>query len=162
MESRPAGPADFDAILDLNAESVSALSPLDIDRLGRLHSAAALHRVAQRDGGIAGFVLAFREGADYDSPNYRWFAQRYPRFLYVDRIVIAASSRGQGVGSLLYRDVMAYAAAADIGLVTCEIDLEPANPVSARFHAHLGFREVGRQRYGEQQKLVSLQVLELG
>jgi predicted GNAT superfamily acetyltransferase len=50
---------------------------------------------------IAAFLLAFREGAGYDSVNYRWFAQRYERFLYVDRVVVAPAARGQGAASQL-------------------------------------------------------------
>jgi hypothetical protein len=38
--------------------------------------------------------LAFDQHARYDSPNFLWFGARYPRFVYVDRIVVAASARG--------------------------------------------------------------------
>jgi predicted GNAT superfamily acetyltransferase len=78
---RNAHPADFSAILALNEAFVAVLSPLDAGRLAQLHEQAAVHRVAERDGRIEAFLLAFREGADYDGTNYRWFAQRYARFL---------------------------------------------------------------------------------
>ena len=75
LDPRDATPDDFPAILALNAESVHFLSPLDAPRLQRLHAQAAYHRIVTAGGGVAAFLLAFREGADYDSPNYRWFAQ---------------------------------------------------------------------------------------
>lgn len=158
MKIRDARAADFDAILALNEASVSLLSPLSTQRLADLHSKAALHRVAERNGEAIGFLLAFREGADYDSPNYRWFAERYPLFLYVDRVVVAGTARGQGVGTLLYRDMFEFAAASAVGLVTCEFDIDPPNPASERFHAGFGFREAGRQWVADGTKQVSLQV----
>ena len=36
---------------------------------------------------------ALREGTPYESPNYRWFSERYPEFVYIDRIVIARPFR---------------------------------------------------------------------
>jgi len=155
---RDAQVADFDAILALNEASVSLLSPLSLQRLGGLHAQAALHRVAVRDGAVVGFLLAFREGADYDSPNYRWFAERYPLFLYVDRVVVAGAARGHGVGTRLYRDMFEFAAASAVGVVTCEFDIDPPNPASEQFHARFGFREAGRQWVASGSKQVSLQV----
>jgi predicted GNAT superfamily acetyltransferase len=155
---RDARAADFDAVLALNDASVSLLSPLSPPRLAGLHARAALHRVAEREGEVIGFLLAFREGTDYDSPNYLWFAERYPRFLYVDRVVVADAARGQGVGALLYRDMFEYAAASGVRLVTCEFDIDPPNPASERFHGRFGFREVGRQWVADGRKRVSLQV----
>ena len=159
---RNATPQDFPAILALNAESVHFLSPLDAPRLQHLHAHAAYHRVVEREGSVAAFLLAFREGADYDSPNYRWFAQRYPRFLYIDRIVVAAAARGLRFGALLYDDILAFAAATNAERLTAEFDLEPANPVSAAFHQRYRFREVGTQWIGGGKKQVSLQMRELG
>jgi predicted GNAT superfamily acetyltransferase len=155
---RDAEIADCEAILALNEASVSLLSPLSPQRLAELHVMAALHRVVEREGAVIGFLLAVREGADYDSPNYRWFAERYPQFLYVDRVVVADAARGQGVGALLYRDMFEFAAASGARLVTCEFDIDPPNPASEQFHARFGFREVGRQWVADGRKQVSLQV----
>jgi len=159
---RDATPDDFPEILALNAESVHFLSPLDAMRLRYLHAQAAYHRVVQREGKIAAFLLAFREGADYDSPNYRWFAQHYAHFLYIDRIVVDASARGLGFGAQLYDDILAFAAATNAVRLTAEFDVEPPNPVSAAFHQRYGFREVGRHWIGGDKKQVSLQARELG
>lgn len=141
----------------LNAESVHFLSPLDAPRLRHLHAQAAYHRVLEIDGRVGAFLLALREGADYDSPNYRWLAQRYGEFLYIDRVVVATLQRGQGLGALLYEDLFAFARASGVAQVTCEFDLDPPNPGSARFHARFGFREVGTQWLAAGKKQVSLQ-----
>jgi uncharacterized protein len=155
---RDAREADFGQILALNAESVHFLSPLDDARLRHLHGQAAYHRVVDDDGTISAFLLAFREGADYDSPNYAWFAREFPRFLYIDRIVVSMMARGRGLGAQLYNDIIAFAAESGVDKLTCEFDIDPPNPASAKFHAYFGFREVGRQHVGDGKKEVSLQV----
>ena len=142
---RDATDVDFPAILALNTESVRFTSPLDEARLRALHAQAAYHRVAEIDGTAIAFLLALREGADYDSPNYRWFAQRYGEFLYIDRVVVGSACQGRGVGALLYEDLFTFARASGVEQVTCEFDLQPPNPTSAAFHARFGFREVGTQ-----------------
>lgn len=161
MQLRPATPADFSAILALNAESVHFLSPLSPQRLQALHEEAALHLVAQEQGAVLGFLLAFREGARYDSINYRWFVQRYERFLYVDRVVVDAGARGRGAGRALYEATFAFARGQQLPRVTCEFDVDPPNPVSERFHAQFGFREVGRQAIADGSKRVALQCAEV-
>jgi hypothetical protein len=156
MIIRAAERSDFPAVLMLNEESVRFLSPLPLPRLEMLHGAAALHLVAEVAGAVRGFVLAFRERAVYDSINYRWFDQRYDRFLYVDRVVVAQTAQGQGIGAELYRQVFAAARLAGVPWVTCEFDIDPPNEASAHFHARFGFGEVGRQPVAEGGKWVSL------
>ena len=154
---RDAVESDFPALLELNSESERFLSPLDLPGLQRLNTMAALHRVVATPGAVVAFLLALREGADYGSVNYRWFAERYRRFLYVDRVVVAAAQQGNRLGTSLYDDLFAFAAASDIATVTCEFDIDPPNPASRRFHARYGFREVGRQWVADGKKQVSLQ-----
>ena len=108
------------------------------------------------DGDVAAFLLAFREGADYDSPNYLWFAQHYDRFLYIDRVVVAAAHQGKRLGAGLYRDLFDFARQSAVPRVTCEFDVEPPNEVSRRFHASFGFREVGAQWVAGGKKRVSM------
>lgn len=133
-------PTDFPTILALNAASEHFTSPLDAPRLADLHAMAAYHRVAA-DG--AAFLLAFAEETAYDSPNYRWFAARHARFLYIDRVVVAADRRREGLGAALYRDLFEFARRSDFPVVTCEFYVEPPNETSRIFHARFGFQEVG-------------------
>jgi predicted GNAT superfamily acetyltransferase len=155
---RDATAADHPALLALNARYVDLLSPLDAARLARLDAQAAYHRVVDDAGRVAAFLLAFREGADYDSPNYLWFAVRYPRFLYVDRVVVDGAAQGRGLGARLYRDLFVFAATQGVDTIACEYYSKPPNAASARFHARFGFREVGTQWLPEVRKQVSLQV----
>jgi predicted GNAT superfamily acetyltransferase len=137
--------ADTPAILALNLESEAVLSPMDAARYAHLHAQSAYGRVLEADGAVIAFLLAFREGADYDSPNYRWFDAQYDAFLYVDRVVVAASHQGRKLGAHLYDDLFAFARASAVPFVTCEFDIEPPNEASRRFHARYGFSEVGTQ-----------------
>lgn len=161
MPIRAARPEDLADILALNEESVRFLSPLTPARLRALHDEAELHHVAEDHGRVVAFVLALREGSAYDSVNYRWFASRYPRFLYVDRVVVSTARHGRGVGRALYAAVFEHAARAGFPVVACEYDVDPPNPPSERFHRAFGFAEVGRQLAGDGKKQVSLQVADV-
>lgn len=90
------------------------------------------------------FVIALAEHAPANAPNWRWFAARFARFVYIDRVVVQKSARKRGLGKLLYDDVMATALAAGHTLVCCEVNVDPPNPGSDAFHARMGFAEIGR------------------
>ncbi len=158
---RDATEGDFDRIVELNAAVVRETSAMDLARLRQLHALAFHHRVAIVDGEVAGFLLAMRDGAAYANDNFDWFSARYPRFVYVDRIVVAAAAAGTGIGRRLYDDLFDRARQLGIGVVACEYNLEPPNPASRRFHDRFGFREVGRQHVANGTKLVSLQIAEV-
>ena len=142
---RDARPADRQAILALNLESEALLSPMDGARLEALAAMAAYLRVLEDEQGVGAFLLAFREGAGYDSPNYRWFTRHYERFLYVDRIAVAGDRQGRGLGPALYADLFDFARAHEVPRVVCEYYSVPLNLPSQRFHARAGFREIGTQ-----------------
>ena len=147
---------DEATILALNLESEAVLSPMDAARYAHLLAQSAYARVIEEGGAVVAFLLAFREGADYDSVNYRWFDARYDAFLYVDRVVVAASHQGRGLGRVLYDDLFDVARATGVPCITCEYDVEPPNEASRRFHARYGFEEVGAQTLAKG-KRVSLQ-----
>jgi len=154
---RDATTSDYPAILALNLESEHFLTPLDLAQLARLHAMADRLRVATLDGAVVAFLLTLQEGAAYDSPNYRYFAARQERFLYVDRIVVSVVHQREGWGVALYEDLFDDARRRGVSVVTCEIDADPPNEASHRFHARFGFREIGRQWVAEGRKQVSLQ-----
>jgi predicted GNAT superfamily acetyltransferase len=138
-ELTPASPL-ADALLALNNEHAQELSWLTPERLTHLVREAFF---ARRFGRADAFLLAFDQDADYDSPNFLWFRERYPRFVYVDRIVVAASARGRGLARLLYRELFERATYAGHVHIVCEVNSEPPNPASDAFHAALGFTEAG-------------------
>ena len=158
---RDASEEDFRVILELNLESEMYLSPLSRPRLLALDLRAWYHRVACRDGKVDAFLLALRPGSDYDSPNYRWFADRYTDFVYIDRVVVRATARSAGLATLLYEDLFRRAVESGIFRVTCEFDTDPPNEASRKFHERFGFVEIGTQRVGASRKAVSLQELRL-
>jgi predicted GNAT superfamily acetyltransferase len=144
----PIRPAHHAAILNLNASVIEKTGPLDAPRLAWMVSEA--FQAVQAGEGSDAFMLAFAEGAAYDSPNYLWLSARYPRFTYVDRIVVAPHARGRGLARVLYEGLIDATRATDRPIVTCEVNLEPPNPGSDAFHAALGFGEIGRAApYGD-------------
>jgi predicted GNAT superfamily acetyltransferase len=146
MRLRDVTEADHPRLLELNAESVQMLSELDEQRLGFILSLPGRSLVAELDGEVAGFAIAIAQGTGYDSDNYRWFSERYGRFLYLDRIAVDASSRRRGLGGALYDAMEATAAAC--GRMVCEVNVEPLNEVSLAFHRARGYEEVGRLTHG--------------
>jgi len=152
--------ANLDAVLALNEQSVEYLSPLNEPRLTQLASAACHFRVIEIDQTIAAFLLGFRKGAAYDSPNFLWFDTRFDDFFYVDRVVVAPEFRGRKLADRLYDDFESAARAVGVTRITCEVNIEPPNPVSLRFHERRGFREIGRQPYGDR-KIVAMFAREL-
>lgn len=156
---RDATPADFAGILSLNAESEQYLSPLAEGQLAHLHRQARYHRLCEIEAQVVAFLLVLGPGADYDSLNYKWFSERYPDFLYIDRVVVSESWQGRRLGAALYEDLLAFAKQTGPVPLTCEFDIVPPNERSRRFHARFGFREVGSQWVAGGKKRVSLQVL---
>ena len=127
-------------ILALNNEHAAELSWLEAERLSFLLGEAFY---ARRIGDLEAFIMTFDQDANYDSPNFLWFCERYERFVYVDRVVVAAHARGRGHARRLYQDLFEHAGRAGHTLVTCEVNADPPNPASDAFHAALGFTEVG-------------------
>lgn len=155
---RNANEADFEAIVRLNEAEAQHTSMMDIDRLGQLDRLSCYHKVASVEGTIAAFLLAMCHDAPYVNDNFSWFASRFSTFIYVDRIVVAASFSGNKLGSLLYADLFAYAREHGVPMITCEYNIIPPNEPSRRFHDKFGFQEVGTQWVSNRTKLVSLQV----
>lgn len=144
MAPRPLAAGDAPWALALNAAFVEMLSPLTPARL------EALRRAAWRATafGTQAFLLAFDERAAYDSPNFLWFRARYPRFVYIDRVVVAPAARRAGCARALYADLIACAQASGRDLIACEVNLDPPNPASDAFHDSLGFVAVGEAGVG--------------
>ena len=129
-------------INNANAPAVGALTATDLEYLVR-HSLHALMVIDDDD--VQAFCLTFAPGAPYSSPNYRWFSDSYENFVYLDRIAVASPHRNNGCGTALYGAVEQRMHEEKIAsLLTCEVNLQPPNPGSLRFHQRLGFQEVGQ------------------
>jgi uncharacterized protein len=151
--------ADFVALSDLPLTSIVGLNNAhavelafaDAPRMQFLLNAAWF---AKGTADAAAFLIAFDQMSDYDSENFLWFKARYPRFIYVDRVVVAAAARGQGVARQLYETLFESARAANYPCVVCEVNSDPPNPASDAFHAALGFNVVAARRLNAGNKSV--------
>ena len=128
------------SLLALNNAHASQLSWLESSALASLVARAWL---GLRIGEVDAFMLVLDESAAYDSPNFGWFRARYPRFLYVDRIVVTSHARGHGLARQLYDALIAATSRSGHERIVCEVNISPPNPASDAFHAALGFAEIG-------------------
>jgi uncharacterized protein len=162
---RPIEPRDHDVVLALNAAFVDKLSPLDpagLTALLKLAHRADVVEVAETPdapGEVAAFAVAIGPGTEYASENYRWFGERYERFLYLDRIAVAEAFRRRGLAGRMY-DAMEQAAAV-FGRMVCEVNEQPPNLASLAFHERRGYVPVGRRDCGAG-KVVVMLAKELG
>ena len=134
---------ELDLVLALNNAAGPGILPMDAGKLRFFWENADYFRVAEKDGHLAGFLVALSHDAPHDSPNFLWFRERYPEFLYVDRIVIASTRRGAGVGRVFYGDVQSYSEVR-VPRLCAEVFLEGSNHPALLFHGSFGFREVGQ------------------
>ncbi|MDZ7840330.1 MAG: GNAT family N-acetyltransferase [Gammaproteobacteria bacterium] len=158
-------------IRDIDPPSIAIIHAINEEALPHVNSvpsawfSARLHdgsyfRGVYHQGRPAAFLLAMDETADYDSLNFLWFRGRYPRFVYIDRIVVAPGHRRSGLGGLLYDDLLAWARERTPRLA-CEVNLRPSNEPSLHFHERQGFRPVGTQETDGGRKTVSLMLREV-
>jgi integrase/recombinase XerD len=140
-----------DELLRVNNASAKETSPLTRERFDQLVSTA---RVALSVTPAAAFLLAFEQSDDYDGGHFLWFRNRFDKFLYIDRVVVAEEHRRQGFGRMLYADAFKRAVQLGHTRVVCEVNLLPPNPVSDKFHTVQGFKEVGRATIDDGAKTV--------
>lgn len=144
---RPIGVVDLDRIERINAANVPEVGAAERDHLAFLVEECSLAIAAESNGEVVGFCLVLGPGSSYDSVNYRWFAERHPDSLYLDRVAFDVSVRGRGFGTALYDHVdrIMRSDFVDADGLALEVNVDPPNEPSLRFHDKLGFREVGRQ-----------------
>jgi predicted GNAT superfamily acetyltransferase len=142
---RPGAHDDLDAILAMNNAAVPAVNHLGAADLEHIWTQSSSVTVATVDGNVGGFlILLDGPGCDYDSLNYTWFCQRYERFCYVDRIVVADRNRGMGIGRVLYQHAITRLVV-DHPVLCAEVNIRPRNQPSLDFHDAMNFVPVGRQ-----------------
>ena len=130
------------ALLALNNAHAVELSWLEPERFAHMVTMAFFARqVGEGDG----FLITFDQDAAYDSVNFLWLKARYDRFVYVDRIVVAAHARGRGRGlaGQFYAALFEAAAKARHARIVCEVNSDPPNLASDAFHEKLGFEPIG-------------------
>lgn len=150
--------ADGPAILALNQANQPEVGPMDEAKLAWFADHAPFFKVVERASSVCGFLIGLTDAEEgYPSPNYRWFAERYDRFAYVDRVALSPANRGQGIGPMLYFEFASWATAAGKPTLCAEVNTVPENPRSLRFHDIFGFGGVGRcQPYGGEEEVAML------
>jgi predicted GNAT superfamily acetyltransferase len=136
-------PAVAANLLALNAANETETSPLTPATLQQLLTSSWHLGLAGTDG-QDGFLIALDDGSDHPGLNFQWFKARLARFVYIDRVIVSAAVRGQGIARTLYDELFRRAAAEGVPMIGCEINNLPPNPASDAFHARLGFAEIGR------------------
>jgi predicted GNAT superfamily acetyltransferase len=136
-------PSDFSKVLEINNSNVPAVGELTLEKLHYLveHS---LHALVVEYHTICGFCITFAPNAPYDSVNYQWFQDSYSDFVYLDRIAFNHEAQGKGFGKLLYSYIEQSMSTGVPRHLCCEVNTEPPNPGSLRFHQSIGFEEVGK------------------
>ncbi|WNM23272.1 GNAT family N-acetyltransferase [Demequina capsici] len=138
--------SDVPAVTALNAGASPAVNLLTEDEVGSLFHLCDIALVAtNRNREVVAFLLSLAPGQPYTSENYQWFESRGVRHQYIDRIVVAPSAKGTGVGRALYESVFERARERGANEVSCEVNIEPPNPGSLAFHERLGFRQLAEQ-----------------
>lgn len=132
------------AINNANVPAVSELTPDEFE-FDLEHSLYTLMITDVSGNELLAFCVTFAQGAPYQSSNYQWFSDRYENFVYLDRIAVASHHQNKGYGAALYGAVeQLMISNGTAPLLTCEVNLQPPNPGSLRFHHRLGFNEVGQ------------------
>jgi predicted GNAT superfamily acetyltransferase len=154
------GSLDASNTLQLNNAHAQETSELDLVRLTTLLGMACYAKGI--DQGKTAFLIALDHTAPYQNPNFAWFKRAYQSFVYIDRVVVAESVRGQGIARLLYEDLFAYARSARVHRIVCEVNSEPPNPASDAFHLAMGFDKVGQAVLYNGAKIVNYFAKNLG
>ena len=150
--------ADLTQVLEINNANTPGVSELTFAELeSDLNNSLHALAIDNEQGDLCAFCITFDPGAPDAGANHRWFAERYKSFVYLDRIAIDSNHQNRGLGALLYQAIEQHMLKfAEHSLLCCEVNLEPPNPGSLRFHKRIGFTEVGRHS-PQQDYLVSMQ-----
>lgn len=139
---------DITPLYEINEAAVPGVSSVTREALTRLvFDFADVIFVAVQNQVPVGFVLCLIEGQQaYNNLNYAWISDHYVTFAYVDRIAVAKTARGMGIGGQLYEKVFLHYNGRRPVLMA-EVYLKPPNPGSLRFHRRMGFRSTGIERW---------------
>lgn len=148
MEIRNLASANIEAIWAINEQGLPGTGRVSEQEVSDLLQFSSLS-VGMFDGNeLLGFVICLPPGTRYGSLNYQWFNDHYNAFVYVDRIAVSTLHRNQGVGTKLYDAVVAYSKEKNIP-IAAEVNLNPPNPGSIRFHERFNFEQVGVLHHNE-------------
>ena len=148
MEIRNLAPANIEAIWAINEQGLPGTGRVSEQEISDLLQFSSLSVGVFDANELLGFVICLPPRTRYGSLNYQWFNDHYNAFVYVDRIAVSTLQRNQGVGTKLYDAVVAYSKERKIP-IAAEVNLNPPNPGSIRFHERFNFEQVGVLHHNE-------------
>ena len=146
---------DIPMMLEINEQGLPGTGKVDIEQLSKLREISEFTIGAYENGKIIGFVICLLPKQDYESLNYAWFNEKYDDFIYVDRIAVSTKHRGRGIGSSIYQELFKISKQKRI-TIAAEVNSEPPNPGSIKFHQRLNFLEVGSLKHDEKSVIMFL------
>jgi len=152
--------SDLEKILHLNQQALPAVSSVTLKEMQHFLHIVDYFKTLKVNNNIAGFLIALTPGKNYNSINYKWFENKYEKFMYIDRIVIAPSYQNNGFGTALYNDLSNFSKT-NISNITCEVNIMPPNKESMLFHTKYGFKQIGTQFTDSGKKEVSFMKLSI-
>lgn len=145
MRPGPVDTTHHAAILRNNQQFVHWLSPLNANDLADLLGQADYARQCLKGEAV---LIAYNGNGPYRHKNVDWLSRRVGSYVYIDRIIIGAAAQGEGLGRLLYDDLIDFATQAGFSNIACEVNTNPDNPGSHAFHQKLGFQALEEETYG--------------
>jgi predicted GNAT superfamily acetyltransferase len=142
MDIRILSQTDVQSIWAINEQGLPGTGQVSQQELSDLLNISTLSIGAFREEELLGFVICLSPETTYSSLNYAWFNNKYDDFIYVDRIAVLTDCRDEGIGSKLYEEVITYSQENAVP-IAAEVNLNPPNPGSMRFHHRFRFVEVG-------------------
>lgn len=150
-----------DKDIDIHLKDLYALNQANTPAVGSIESVklfksllllANINLLIKQNNTLVGFLVSMRDNSTYTSLNYQYFAAKYKKFIYIDRIAIRSDKRQKGAGKALYEAL--YSLSSDI--VCCEVNTIPKNQASIDFHKSMGFLEEGNQDFDDGHSVVYL------
>ena len=133
---------DLRAIWEINESNTPAVGSVNFDQLLFLYE-QSFQCFVVADDQVRAFCITIPPGSVYTSPNYLWFSERFKHFVYLDRIAVTSEFQNMGLGALLYSEVEREMKSSGLSsLLCCEVNIEPPNPGSLRFHMRSGFMDL--------------------
>ena len=141
--------AQLQSIYDLNQANTPEVGSLDsMNHLKKLIKLSAYNLLVLSNDEIAGFIICMREDSTYGSENYKFFAQRLKKFLYVDRVAIDERHRRAGLGQAIYENIFTQASNDNLP-IALEVNTQPVNRPSLNFHEKMGFDRIGTKDFDD-------------
>ncbi len=142
MQSRPLLQDDASSVWEINEQGLPGTGKVTVEEISHLIEISDTSLGVYEQENLVGFVICLFPNVDYGSPNYAWFNEKYEDFIYVDRIAVSTNHRGRGIGSYIYQELINISEQKQIP-IAAEVNLNPPNPGSMRFHNRFDFSEVG-------------------